>query len=38
MFMLFFLQARTHFPLNMRVDVFKKRESLAPDNPGLSSL
>ena len=38
MFTLFFLQARTHFPLNMRMDVFEKRESLAPDNPGLSSL
>jgi hypothetical protein len=37
MFTLLFLQARNHYPLNMRVDVLEKRESFAPDNPGLSS-
>jgi hypothetical protein len=38
MFPLLFRQARTHYPLNMRVDVvLEKRKSLDPDNPELSS-
>jgi len=36
-FPLLFCQARTHYPLNMRMDILEKRESLAPDNSGLSS-